>query len=97
MEPEPLVAAVKGWKVPVTVQAVDDVGIDRVLLFAGVNGWGPDPSRLELEKTQPTVARGHYTFDLGKLGAGRGTSLRITRPPTTTIRAAATLPTRRHR
>jgi hypothetical protein len=72
VEPEPLVAAVEGWKVPVTVQAVDDVGIDRILLFAGVNGWGPDPTRLELEKTQPTVARGQYTFDLGKLGARAG-------------------------
>ncbi len=97
VEPEPLVAAVEGWKVPVTVHSVDDVGIDRVLLFAGVNGWGPDPTRLEFEKTQPTVARGHYTFDLGKLGAGRGTSSRITPRPTTIIRAAATFPTRRRR
>jgi hypothetical protein len=72
VDPEPLVAAVEGWKVPVTVQAVDDVGIDRIVLFAGVNGWGPDPTRLELEMSQPTIATGHYTFDLGKLGARAG-------------------------
>jgi hypothetical protein len=72
LEPEPLVAAVEGWKIPVTVQAVDDVGIDRIVLFAGVNGWGPDPARLKLEATQPNVAVGRYTFDLAKLGARAG-------------------------
>jgi hypothetical protein len=72
VEPEPLVAAVEGWKVPVTVQAIDDVGIDRILLFAGVNGWGPDPTPLNLQATQPTVVQGHYTFDLAALGARAG-------------------------
>jgi hypothetical protein len=72
LDPEPLVAAVEGWKVPVTVQAVDDVGIDRIVLFAGVNGWGPDPTTLKVESTQPNVAVGRYTFDLGKLGARAG-------------------------
>ncbi|HUE13944.1 MAG TPA: hypothetical protein VMR25_07265 [Planctomycetaceae bacterium] len=72
VDPEPLVAAVEGWKVPVTVQAVDDVGIDRIVLFAGVNGWGPDPTPLKLEATQPTAVQGHYTFDLAKLGARAG-------------------------
>lgn len=72
VDPEPVVAAVEGWKVPVTVQAVDDVGVDRIVLFAGVNGWGPDPIRLKLEASQPTMAQGHYTFDLAKLGARAG-------------------------
>jgi hypothetical protein len=72
VDPEPLVAAVEGWKVPVTVQAIDDVGIDRILLFAGVNGWGPDAAPLKLQATQPTVVQGHYTFDLAALGARAG-------------------------
>lgn len=72
LDPEPLVAAVEGWKVPVTVQVVDDVGIERIVLFAGVNGWGPDPIHLTLESTQPTVARSRYEFDLAKLGARAG-------------------------
>ena len=72
LDPEPMVAAVEGWKVPVTVQAVDDVAVDRIVLYAGVNGWGPDPLPLKLETAQPNVAVGRYTFDLGKLGAKAG-------------------------
>ena len=72
LDPEPMVAAVEGWNVPVTVQAVDDVAVDRIVLYAGVNGWGPDPLPLKLEAVQPNVAVGRYTFDLGKLGAKAG-------------------------
>lgn len=72
LDPEPMVAAVEGWSVPVTVQAVDDVAIARIVLYAGVNGWGPDPLPLKLEAAQPNVAIGRYTFDLGKLGAKAG-------------------------
>jgi hypothetical protein len=97
VDPEPLVAAVEGWKVPVTVQAVDDVGIDRIVLFAGVNGWGPDPTPLKLEATQPTAVQGHYTFDLAKLGARAATSSPITPRPTITIPAGPISPTRRLR
>lgn len=72
LDPEPLVVAVEGWKVPVTIQAVDDVGIERVMLFTGVNGWGPDPARLEIQAVQPNVARARCEFDLAKLGARAG-------------------------
>jgi len=72
LDPEPLVVAVEGWKVPITIQAVDDVGIERVMLYSGVNGWGPDPARLEIQTVQSNVARAHYEFDLAKLGARAG-------------------------
>jgi hypothetical protein len=72
LEPDAQVIAVEGWKVPVTIQAIDDVGIDRVLMFTGVNGWGPDSSRLAIEVAQPTIARAHYDFDLARLGARAG-------------------------
>jgi len=48
------------------------VAVDRIVLYAGVNGWGPDPLPLKLEAVQPNVAVGRYTFDLGKLGAKAG-------------------------
>ena len=72
VQPDSYVAAVEGWKIPVVVQATDDVGIDRITMLVGVNGWGPDSVPLGLQSDQPTVVRGHYEFDLGELGARAG-------------------------
>lgn len=72
LEPAPHLIVVENWKVPVIVQASDDVAVRRIRLYRSVNGWGPDPIDLTLTAKQPTVAVGHYEFDLGKLGARAG-------------------------
>ena len=65
-------AAPEDWKVPVEATARDDVGVDRVLLLRGVNGWGPVPVELPLERSGPTYATGRAELDLGALGARPG-------------------------
>lgn len=72
VEPEPHVIAVEGWTVPVVVHAADDVGIERVVLFCGVNGWGPDPIPLDITAAQPTLAVAQHEFNLASLGARAG-------------------------
>ncbi|QDT94975.1 ATP-binding protein [Gimesia aquarii] len=72
LEPDPNVIAVEGWKIPVLLQATDDVEIDRIIFLCGVNGWGPDSTLLPLHKDQTTIARADYEFDLKSLGARAG-------------------------
>lgn len=72
LSPEPQVIAVENWKVPVVIQATDDVAIVEVHMFAAVNGWGPSPLEVAVDQTQNTLARGFYEFDLATLGAKPG-------------------------
>jgi len=72
IEPAAHVVAVEDWKVPLTVQAADDIALGRLALFCGVNGWGPDETALTLEPVQRNIVRGHYEFDLAALGARAG-------------------------
>lgn len=72
LSPDPQVIAVEDWKVPVIVQATDDVAVVDVKMFAAVNGWGPSPLEVAVDQTQNTLARGFYEFDLGALGAQAG-------------------------
>lgn len=64
--------AVEGWKVPVEIQASDDVGINRLRLFRGVNGWSPTAATLPHETDAAGVAIAKTEFDLGALGAKAG-------------------------
>jgi hypothetical protein len=72
IEPDPMVIAVENWKVPLLIQATDDVAIDRVLLFASVNGWGPTRIELTLNTLQRNLVRAEYEFDMAALGAKPG-------------------------
>lgn len=70
--PDRDLVAVEGWKVPVVIEASDDVQIARMRLFRGVNGWSPVPVGIEIEPAAPQVVRGGYEFDLDSLGAKAG-------------------------
>ena len=72
VEPGARVIAVEDWQVPVTVEAVDDVGISRIRLYRSVNGWGPTPVDLALESSQPNRASARSEFDLAALGSRAG-------------------------
>ena len=70
--PGPYVAVVENWKVPVVIEALDDVGVARLRLYRSVNGWGPNSVDLEFERPQPYSARAQCEFDLPTLGAHAG-------------------------
>jgi len=70
--PAETLIAVEGWKIPVEIQASDDVGVERIRLFRGVNGWSPAAVTLPHEMDQAGVALAKTEFDLGALGAKAG-------------------------
>jgi len=70
--PAETLIAVEGWKVPVEIQASDDVGIGRIRLFRGVNGWSPSAVALPHETDGAGVALAKTEFDLESLGAKAG-------------------------
>jgi len=70
--PDSYLVAVEGWKVPVVIEASDDVKIARMRLFRGVNGWSPIPVGIDIDAVAPHLVRGGYEFDLGTLGAKAG-------------------------
>jgi hypothetical protein len=72
VSPGPYVAVVENWKVPVVIEALDDVGIAQLRLYRSVNGWGPNAVELEFERPQPYSARAQTEFDLPALGAHAG-------------------------
>lgn len=88
IEPAPHLVVVENWKVPVIVQATDDVAIGRLRLFRSINGWGPTPIDLSFDAQLPTSTMGHYAFDLKSLGARAGDVIHYfasaydNRPPT---------------
>ncbi len=74
--PAETLIAVEGWKVPVEIQATDDVGISRIRLFRGVNGWSPAPATLAHHTDSAGVALATSEFDLAALGAKAGDLIR---------------------
>jgi hypothetical protein len=70
--PAETLIAVEGWKVPVEIQASDDVGVERIRLFRGVNGWSPSPLTLPYEADESGIAQARALFDLEELGAKAG-------------------------
>lgn len=77
VQPDPHVIAVEGWKIPVRIQAADDVGLRSVQMFRSINGIGPYALPLyEDNDTKPgaseTLQSMVYEFDLGELGAKSG-------------------------
>lgn len=72
VSPQQHVLAVEGWRVDVDVQASDDVGVSRLGLTAGVNGFGPYPLEIENQRSAAGASRGRHSFDLGALGARAG-------------------------
>ncbi len=88
VEPAPHLIVVEDWKVPVVIQATDDIAISRLRLFRSVNGWGPTPVDLPFDAKQATIGVGHYEFDLKSLGARAGDVIQYfasaydNRPPT---------------
>src|SRR5262249_4158162 len=72
VQPGPQVVVVENWKVPVVVQAADEVVIARTLLFPSINGGGPTPAELPFDSKQATLAQARTEFDLAALGARPG-------------------------
>jgi len=72
VSPASYVAVVENWKVPVRIEALDDVGVASVRLYRGVNGWGPTAVELPLDRPRPQAARAEAIFDLPALGARAG-------------------------
>ena len=72
VQPAPHLVVVENWKVPVVIQAADDVAIARIRLLRSINGWGPSPTDLEFDLKQPTIAVANSEFDLKELGARAG-------------------------
>jgi hypothetical protein len=70
--PAETLIAVEGWKVPVEIQASDDIGVERIRLFRGVNGWSPSSVTLPQETDQAGAALAKSEFDLEALGAKAG-------------------------
>lgn len=70
--PGPYVVVVESFTVPVSIEAVDDVGIGELQLYRSVNGWGPSSAALEFERPRPNSARAQTEFDLATLGARAG-------------------------
>ncbi|QDT55267.1 hypothetical protein Pan44_33100 [Caulifigura coniformis] len=70
--PAETLIAVEGWTIPVEIQASDDIGVERIRLFRGVNGWSPSAVTLPHETDQAGVALAKTEFDLGALGAKAG-------------------------
>jgi hypothetical protein len=70
--PESDLIAVEGWRVPIVVEATDDVGVSKLQLFRTVNGWSPIPLELNSRKISSHSVRGVTEFDLGALGAKAG-------------------------
>ncbi len=69
--PQELIA-VEGWKIPVVIEASDDVGITALRLYRGVNGWDPSSISLEVASAENGLFRATSEFDLGQLGARAG-------------------------
>jgi len=69
------IIAPEGWKVPVHIEAEDDVRIERLILFRGVNGFSPTAVQLPLTDKGPGLASSRYEFDLGALGARAGDAI----------------------
>lgn len=72
VSPASYVAVVENWKVPVRIEALDDVGLGSIRLYRGVNGWGPHAVELPLDRPRPQAARAKALFDLPALGARAG-------------------------
>lgn len=72
VSPASYVAVVENWKVPVRIEALDDVGVGSIRLYRGVNGWGPTAVELPLDRPRPQAARAEAIFDLPALGARAG-------------------------
>jgi len=57
VSPGPYVAVVENWKVPVVIEALDDVGIAQLRLYRSVNGWGRTPLTWNLIARSPIPPR----------------------------------------
>ncbi|MEM6551100.1 MAG: hypothetical protein AAF750_03005 [Planctomycetota bacterium] len=71
-KPQARVVAPPHWTVEVEVVARDDIGVDRVELHRGINGWGPSTVAVELDPPSGTRAVGVARFDLEALGVRAG-------------------------
>ncbi|MEZ6066419.1 MAG: DUF4175 family protein [Planctomycetaceae bacterium] len=71
-EPRTHVIAVENWTVPVVIEAIDDIGVDRLSLSRSVNDWGPSTIDLSIRPQRPGVVRAEAVFDLAALGAKAG-------------------------
>lgn len=72
MEPAPHLVVVENFKVPVLVQASDDIAVNRLRLFRSINGWGPTAVDLPLNSKRSTRVTSLTEFDLAALGARAG-------------------------
>ncbi len=70
--PERQIIAPVGWKVPVVIEAEDDVKISRITLFHGFSDAVPDEVPLSFEARSVSQVQAKHVFDLAVLDAKAG-------------------------
>jgi hypothetical protein len=71
-QPLQRVVVPEDWQVDVVIRASDDIGVERIELFRGINGWGPWPVGLALDPPHGRRTEAQAVFDLAPLGAKAG-------------------------
>ncbi|MEM6750418.1 MAG: hypothetical protein AAF612_08105 [Planctomycetota bacterium] len=71
-KPQARVVAPPHWTVDIEVVARDDIGMNRIELHRGVNGWGPNTVPLQLAPPGGTRSTAAASFDLQALGVQAG-------------------------
>jgi hypothetical protein len=74
--PEKTVIAVEGWKTPVEVEAIDDVGLSRIRLFRRKNDDVATGETLTMETSSRGAATARTQIDLAALKARPGDVIR---------------------
>ena len=69
------IIAAEGWKVPVIIEAEDDVKISRIHLFHSTNDSAPSEIPLAITDQGPQIARAQHTFDLAAMHAKPGDAI----------------------
>lgn len=75
--PEPTALAVEGWKLPVKIEAADDVQLDDIELHFAHNEQPSESVTLENSSADRRRGRAEWELDLAKLGAKPGDEIRM--------------------
>ncbi len=76
-DPEPLVLAVEDWKIPVSIEAADDVQVRDMELNLAHNGQQKPPVPLDNRSADRRHGRGEFELDLAEFGARAGDEIRL--------------------
>jgi hypothetical protein len=75
--PEPTALAVEGWKVPVQIEAADDIEVRDLSLHFSRNGQASENVPLENQSPDRRRGRAEYELDLAKIEAKPGDEIRV--------------------